>query len=126
VTFRTLFFFRKRKRELARLSEKVQNQPRPRKKLFNRKTRKKKRLVGTTKKKEATPRLLWIAFLLLAVLIHSFPERHKRRLLLRERGFLIRHRNVLLFNKDDDDDAGDEFRAGRTTTPRFEYHYCEE
>jgi hypothetical protein len=31
----------------------------------------------------------------------------------------------LLFNKDDDDDTGDEFRAGRTTTPRFECDYEE-
>ena len=62
-----------KKKELLLVVKKEQKQPRPRKKFNRRKERKKKSGWLPHKRKR---RLVWIAFLRIALLIHSFPERH--------------------------------------------------
>jgi hypothetical protein len=64
---------RTKKKELLLVKKEKKEQPRPRKKFNRKKERKKKSGWLPLKRKR---RLVWIAFLRIALLIHSFPERH--------------------------------------------------
>jgi hypothetical protein len=65
---------RTKKKELLLVKKEKKEQPRPRKK-FNRKKETKKKS-GWLPHKRRQRLLVWIAFLRIALLIHSFPERH--------------------------------------------------